>query len=357
MRLTNPASTIPAPAPHAAQVEQDRSDTLIEVRGLTKQFGSGSGAVFALNDVSLAIARNEFFTLLGPSGCGKTTLLRLLAGFEHPSDGQILLDGLDLTVDPPNLRPINTVFQSYALFPHMTVGENIRFGLERLGRSAAEIDARVAHMLRLVRLADYAGRRPSQLSGGQQQRVALARALAPGPRLLLLDEPLSVLDLKLRREMQTELKRLQRETGITFVLVTHDQEEALSMSDRIAVMSGGRVLQIGSPLEIYDRPVSRFVADFIGEANIIPGALVGSAAAHVAIRPERMTITKAEGAASGIMATVTEITFLGGRVVYDVRVDDTLALTVVAVEPVEGIATADVVSCRYDPHHVRPLED
>ena len=220
---------------------------------------------------------NEFFTLLGPSGCGKTTLLRLLAGFEHPTAGTILLDGKHLVDDPPNKRPVNTVFQSYALFPHMTIEQNVAFGLERKGLRGAAVKERVSAMLRLVRLEALAQRRPDQLSGGQQQRVALARALAPQPRLLLLDEPLSALDLKLRRGMQVELKRIQRETGITFVLVTHDQEEALSMSDRIAVMNQGRVLQLGRPDDIYERPVSRFVADFIGEANVLPGVSRGAA--------------------------------------------------------------------------------
>ena len=261
---------------------------LVEIRNLSKVFGEGAGAVRALDDVSLDIAANEFFTLLGPSGCGKTTLLRLLAGFEHPTSGTLRLDGRDLTLDPPNKRPVNTVFQSYALFPHMSVARNVGFGLARLGIDGAAASARVAAMLRLVHLEAMAERLPAQLSGGQQQRVALARALAPGPRLLLLDEPLSALDLKLRRGMQVELKRLQRETGITFVLVTHDQEEALSMSDRIAVMQAGRIMQLGAPAEIYERPVTRFVADFIGEANVLPGALFGHAAPFVAIRPERI---------------------------------------------------------------------
>jgi spermidine/putrescine transport system ATP-binding protein len=241
----------------------------IEISGLSKVFGGGEDAVRALDHIDLTIFRNEFFTLLGPSGCGKTTLLRMIAGFEHPSTGTILLDGKDISALGPNRRPVNTVFQNYALFPHMTVAENIGFGLKMLGKSRSEVAAAVADMLRLVRMEAMASRRPSQISGGQQQRVALARALAPRPRVLLLDEPLSALDLKLRKEMQTELKRLQHETGITFVFVTHDQEEALTMSDRIGVMSGGRLLQVGTPREIYDHPAERFVADFIGDTNFL----------------------------------------------------------------------------------------
>ncbi len=228
----------------------------VEARNATKHFGQGDHVVRALDDVSVAIRKGEFFTLLGPSGCGKTTLLRLIAGFESPTSGAILLDGQDITGLPPNRRAVNTVFQSYALFPHLTVAQNVGFGLQMLGRPKAEVEGRAAEMLALVRLDALAGRRTSQLSGGQQQRVALARALAPRPKVLLLDEPLSALDLKLRKEMQIELKRLQTETGITFVFVTHDQEEALTMSDRVGVMSGGRIQQIGSPRDIYTRPVT-----------------------------------------------------------------------------------------------------
>jgi spermidine/putrescine transport system ATP-binding protein len=250
----------------------------IDVRGVTKAFpGSGSAPVLALDAVSVTIRENEFFTLLGPSGCGKTTLLRLIAGFEFPTEGEIRLYGEDIAGLPPYLRPVNTVFQSYALFPHMTVAENIGFGLEMQDRPKREIAARVDEMLHLVRMEDLRHRKTSQISGGQQQRVALARALAPQPKVLLLDEPLSALDYKLRKEMQVELKRLQTETGITFVFVTHDQEEALTMSDRIAVMSTGAILQVGSPRDIYDRPDKRFVADFIGEANFLQGELTSTA--------------------------------------------------------------------------------
>ncbi|MDR3514194.1 MAG: ABC transporter ATP-binding protein [Azospirillaceae bacterium] len=228
----------------------------------------------ALAGVSLDIAENEFFTLLGPSGCGKTTLLRIIAGFETPDAGELRLGGVAMGTTPPNKRSVNTVFQSYALFPHMSVAANIAFALEMLGRPRDAIRARVAEVMRLLRLEGLGDRRPNQLSGGQQQRVALGRALASAPKVLLLDEPLSALDLKLRRDMQIELKRLQAETGITFVFVTHDQEEALTMSNRIAVMRGGAVMQVGGPAEIYDRPADLFVADFIGEANLMPAVLV-----------------------------------------------------------------------------------
>jgi spermidine/putrescine transport system ATP-binding protein len=246
----------------------------IEAKGVTKLFqGAGQDSVKALDNVSITIRENEFFTLLGPSGCGKTTLLRLIAGFDFPTDGEILLYGEDIAPLPPFKRPVNTVFQNYALFPHMTVAQNIGFGLEMLGKPKSEINARVDRMLRLVRMEELKSRKTSQISGGQQQRVALARALAPQPKVLLLDEPLSALDFKLRKDMQIELKRLQLETGITFIFVTHDQEEALTMSDRIAVMSRGKVLQIGTPHDIYDRPAERFVANFIGDTNFLEGEI------------------------------------------------------------------------------------
>jgi spermidine/putrescine transport system ATP-binding protein len=246
----------------------------IEVQNVSKVFqGAGQDKVTALDSVSVTIRENEFFTLLGPSGCGKTTLLRLIAGFDFPTEGHIMLHGEDIAPLPPFKRPVNTVFQNYALFPHMTVGQNIGFGLEMLGQPKPKIDARVDEMLALVRMGELKNRKTSQISGGQQQRVALARALAPSPKVLLLDEPLSALDYKLRKDMQIELKRLQHETGITFIFVTHDQEEALTMSDRIAVMSKGRILQIGSPRDIYDRPAERFVANFIGETNFLQGKI------------------------------------------------------------------------------------
>ncbi|MBL8907608.1 MAG: ABC transporter ATP-binding protein [Rhizobiales bacterium] len=267
--------------------EVDKADRrpAIEAKNVSKVFqGAAQDRVTALDAVSVTIRENEFFTLLGPSGCGKTTLLRLIAGFDFPTEGEILLYGEDIAPLPPHKRPVNTVFQSYALFPHMTVGQNIGFGLEMLGKSKAETAARVDQMLKLVQMQELKNRRTSQISGGQQQRVALARALAPHPKVLLLDEPLSALDYKLRKEMQIELKRLQHETGITFIFVTQDQEEALTMSDRIAVMSRGKILQIGSPREIYDRPAERFVANFIGETNFLEGDTVSTQADRAMVR-------------------------------------------------------------------------
>lgn len=246
----------------------------IEMTNLSKVFGSGDEACKAVDHVSVQIPDNEFFTLLGPSGCGKTTLLRLIAGFEQPSSGWIKLGGQDITALSPNRRPVNTVFQSYALFPHMSVADNVGFGLRMLGQSRRQIQHTVTEMLALVEMESLASRRPAQISGGQQQRVALARALAPRPRVLLLDEPLSALDLKLRKAMQTELKRLQAETGITFVFVTHDQQEALTLSDQIAVMHNGQILQVGTPQGIYNHPAERFVADFIGDSNFLSATVV-----------------------------------------------------------------------------------
>ncbi len=335
---------------------EDRAPPLVRIDRVSKRFGEGSGAVTALDEVSVDLDSNEFFTLLGPSGCGKTTLLRLIAGFEHPSSGAILLDGRDLTGDPPNRRPVNTVFQSYALFPHMSVARNVGFGLERQGKDPALIAGRVAEMLALVQMSGMAKRLPGQLSGGQQQRVALARALAPGPRLLLLDEPLSALDLKLRRGMQTELKRLQRETGITFVLVTHDQEEALSMSDRIAVMQAGRIVQLGTPADIYERPRTRFVADFIGEANVLPGAMVGSAAPFVAIRPERVALTTDLNAAGALAGVIADVTYLGADTVCEVTLADGTSIKAVLRDRPASLAPGAAIFCILPPESLLELE-
>ncbi|WP_199084406.1 ABC transporter ATP-binding protein [Bosea sp. ASV33] len=282
------------------------TDTIVAIAGVSKRFPGAAQS--ALDAVSLDIRRNEFFTLLGPSGCGKTTLLRLIAGFAMPDSGEISLDGNVLGQTPPNGRPINTVFQSYALFPHMSVAANIAFGLEMLGRPRETIKSRVAEMLRLVRLDGMGERRPAQLSGGQQQRVALARALAPAPKVLLLDEPLSALDLKLRREMQIELKRLQAETGITFVFVTHDQEEALAMSDRLAVMRDGAVMQVGTPDSLYDAPANLFVAEFIGEANFWPATCIEKSGASgrfsIGNGNDIVSVTEAQMVAVGEKATL-----------------------------------------------------
>ncbi len=320
----------------------------IDARGVSKVFkGAGQDEVRALDHVSVAIRENEFFTLLGPSGCGKTTLLRLIAGFDFPTEGEILLYGDDIAMLPPYKRPVNTVFQNYALFPHMTVAQNIGFGLEMLGKPKDEISARVSEMLRLVRMEELRDRRTSQISGGQQQRVALARALAPRPKVLLLDEPLSALDYKLRKDMQIELKRLQHETGITFIFVTHDQEEALTMSDRIAVMSKGRILQIGSPRDIYERPAERFVANFIGETNMLKGrlgkvvngfadvALVagpklrasvpdgidGKNEVTVVVRPEHARLSEG-GKGAGLKGELENVVFFGTDTHFHVKLAD-----------------------------------
>ncbi len=319
----------------------------VEAQNVVKIFGSGETAVHALDNVSVTIRENEFFTLLGPSGCGKTTLLRMIAGFEHPTEGYVLLSGEHIGHLPPFQRPVNTVFQNYALFPHMTVGENIGFGLEMMGRSKQEVETAVREMLTLVRMEDLGGRKTSQLSGGQQQRVALARALAPRPKVLLLDEPLSALDLKLRKEMQIELKRMQHETGITFIFVTHDQEEALTMSDRVAVMRDGKIRQIGSPRQIYDHPAERFVAHFIGETNFIEAELLGVSngvgrvrfpsgveapasvpdssidigKVSVVIRPEHAELTS-DAAGAPLQGTVENIVYFGTDTHYHLRLAD-----------------------------------
>ena len=274
----------------------------IELHDVDKTYASGTPrAVRALKHVSLEIRDNEFFTLLGPSGCGKTTLLRLIAGFESPTRGAVHLFGTRLDSLPPHRRPVNTVFQHYALFPHMTVAENVGFGLEMLGRDRVESTCVVADTLALVHMSEFAERTPAQLSGGQQQRIALARALAPHPRVLLLDEPLSALDLKLRRAMRLELKNLQAETGITFVFVTHDQEEALAMSDRLAVMADGEIQQVGTPAAIYREPVNRFVAEFIGETNVIPATVesAGSDAVRCAFDGGVIPVARARGYGPG----------------------------------------------------------
>ena len=309
------------------------------MRGIVKDFETFR----AVDDVTLQIQPNELFTLLGPSGCGKTTLLRMLAGFETPTKGSILLGSRDVSHLPPNQRPINTVFQNYALFPHMTVAENIGFGLKMQRRPKSEIAAAIDEMLRLVRLEGRGDKLVTRLSGGQQQRVALARALAPRPQVLLLDEPLSALDLKLRQSMQIELKRLQAETGITFVFVTHDQEEALTMSDRIAVMNAGKILQVGSSRDIYEHPAERFVAGFIGETNFLQGELEAAdgvcgtvrlrngvrvsaglsegvprqGEVTIVVRPEHIEIA-ASGTAGSIPATVATVVYFG----TDTRIDD-----------------------------------
>jgi spermidine/putrescine transport system ATP-binding protein len=349
---------------------------IIEARNAVKAFGQGDHVVRALDDVSIQIRKGEFFTLLGPSGCGKTTLLRLIAGFEMPTAGTILLDGVDITDLPPNKRPVNTVFQSYALFPHLTVAENVGFGLTMQGRPKAEVAARVAEMLALVKLEPMAGRKTSQLSGGQQQRVALARALAPQPKVLLLDEPLSALDLKLRKEMQVELKRLQTETGITFIFVTHDQEEALTMSDRIGVMSAGKLQQVGSPKDIYTRPVNRFVASFIGETNFLPATVVpggvklstgdvvevatgAKGAVTLTVRPEQVRIVGASEAGA-IAAVVKFLVYFGTDTHCHLALADGTEVVARVQSPASGeagIVEGSTVGLRFASGAAQVLED
>ena len=317
-------------------------EPVIEIDHVTKSFDD----YVAVDDAHFTINRGEFFSMLGPSGCGKTTTLRMIAGFDMPTMGAIRLDGIDVSRTPPYKRDVNTVFQNYALFPHMTVLKNVMFGLSMKGVKKAEAQKRAKEMLDIVRLTDFADRKPVQLSGGQQQRVALARALVNLPHALLLDEPLAALDLKLRQAMQFELKRIQREVGITFVFVTHDQHEALTMSDRIAVMSQGRVEQIGTPEEIYNTPTTNFVAGFIGDANLVKGTVehvdasgvdvtIGSNTIRsqslaedcqvgdvvtVMIRPERIILTPEANATSEqkyfITCTVTSHTFQGAQSRY-----------------------------------------
>jgi spermidine/putrescine ABC transporter ATP-binding subunit len=310
------------------------------VRGVTVRFGTTT----ALDRLDLDVHAGEMFVLLGGSGSGKTTLLRAIAGFIRPDAGSIVLDGVDLAPLPPHRRPVNTMFQSYALFPHLNVAANVAFGLRRQGRPQAAIAARVAEMLALVSLQGFETRKPHQLSGGQQQRVALARSLAPNPRLLLLDEPLSALDRNLRIETRQELARLQRQLGTTFILVTHDQEEALTLASRIGVMQDGRLAQVGTPAEVYERPVSRFVAEFLGAANILParvranlpdGALLelpgldttvqaGSVAPDgttlLALRPERLRLD--DTAANQVRGLLTERAYAGETLIHTVRLDD-----------------------------------
>jgi len=351
------------------------SQIAVEARNTVKVFGKGASAVRALDDVSVQIRQGEFFTLLGPSGCGKTTLLRLIAGFDTPTSGQILLDGDDITHLPPNKRPVNTVFQSYALFPHLTVAQNIGFGLEMQGRPKAKVADRVARMLALVQMEPMAQRKTSQLSGGQQQRVALARALAPKPKVLLLDEPLSALDLKLRKEMQIELKRLQMETGITFVFVTHDQEEALTMSDRIAVMCAGQIQQVGSPRDIYTKPANRFVASFIGETNFLKGVSDGATVTlgngaklplvappgpvSLAIRPEQVRVV-APDAPGAMTAKLASTVYFGTDTHLHLHLDGGIDIVARQQSPVTGggdLAVGAKLGLHFAPDALQVLED
>lgn len=318
-------------------------DAAVELTGVTKRFGE----VVAVDDVGLQIGEGEFFSLLGPSGCGKTTTLRMIAGLEFPTQGSVRIYGEEMGVRPPNKRPVNTVFQSYALFPHMTVFRNVAFGLQMRKVPSAEIAERVKTAVELVRLGGMEQRKPGQLSGGQQQRVALARALVNQPRVLLLDEPLGALDLKLRQAMQVELKDLQERLGITFVYVTHDQEEALTMSDRIGIMHQGKLLQVGTPEEIYEHPRTRFIADFIGETNFLPVVVAGpgevrlpggdlikamtrslaGTEATLAIRPEKLSICRqCDAVAPGlnrVAGVVKRRVYLGNSLYYHIDLGTT----------------------------------
>ena len=280
------------------------ANSIISIKGITKRFGAD---VTAVDQVDLEIRQGEFFALLGPSGCGKTTLLRMIAGFEVPSEGQILIDGQDMAAVPPNRRPVNMVFQSYAVFPHMTVFENVAYGLKIEGVRASEMAKRVPEALKLVKLDGYGPRMPDQLSGGQRQRVALARALIKRPKVLLLDEPLSALDAKLREAMQLELVHLQETVGITFVIVTHDQQEALSMANRIAVMEDGAVRQLAPPSELYENPNCRFVADFIGKMNLFEGSVSGLDGDEVLIDVPGLGSVRASARAAGGSAIRGEV--------------------------------------------------
>jgi putative spermidine/putrescine transport system ATP-binding protein len=319
----------------------------VEFQNVSRHFGPASAPVRAVDGVDLSIAEGSFFAMLGPSGSGKTTCLRLISGFEKPTSGHIRIFGEDVSNTPPHLRNVNTVFQDYALFPHLNVRDNVAYGLMVKGVGKPQRHAQAEEMLALVKLEGYGDRKPAQLSGGQRQRVALARALVNKPRVLLLDEPLGALDLKLREAMQDELKALQHRLGLTFVFVTHDQHEALSMADRLAVFNEGKIAQIGTPQDIYDRPATRFVADFVGSSNVLPPALtraLGGPESWASLRPEATRL-----AASGpVQGRVTALRYLGSgtRVVIDANGTE-LAALVPAGQPVP--AEGEVTAISFDP--------
>ena len=376
-----PAMSQPSTAPEPTAAGAPHTEADIHLEEVTKRFGE----TVAVDRLTLSIERGAFYALLGPSGCGKTTTLRMIGGFEDPTEGRIYLGGDEVTELPPYRRDVNTVFQSYALFPHLSVERNVSFGLERRRTTRDETRRRVGEALEMVQLGGYHKRKPAQLSGGQQQRVALARALVNRPRALLLDEPLGALDLRLRKQLQIELKRIQQEVGITFVHVTHDQEEAMSMADTIAVMSEGRIEQAGSAADLYERPRTAFVANFLGQSNLIEGRLRGtdgatatvethdgaavrvpadrvgphgSDAVHVGVRPEKVTLLPIgadAGDANVLRGTVVVAAFLGVSIQYVVRAAGGEELTVFAQntdgsEP-ESFAVGREVQLTWNPHH------
>jgi ABC-type Fe3+/spermidine/putrescine transport system ATPase subunit len=330
---------------------QGEPSVVIALQGVSRSYGHPC----AVADLSLTVGAGEFFSLLGPSGCGKTTTLRLIAGFERPDGGRILLQGRDHTASPPHRRPVNLVFQNYALFPHLNVADNVAFGPRSQRLAAPEVRRRVGQALEVVRLSELARRRPHQLSGGQQQRVALARALVNAPAALLLDEPLAALDPALRRELRSELKRIQRQVGIAFLLVTHDREEALGLSDRLAVLHAGRLEQVGTPRELYARPQSALVATFLGGANFLPAAH----GAEVLVRPERLRLAAGPPAPGwrGLRARVREVLFQGATV--EVRLVGPGNLPLVAIDTgpslPENCCIGGEVWCHWDPADAQPL--
>ena len=360
-------------------LDHQNSTPLVQIRGLTKKFGE----IAAVDNVDLDIYQGELFCLLGGSGCGKSTLLRMLAGFEFPQSGSIVIDGIDMSNVPAYERPTNMMFQSYALFPHMSVEKNIAFGLQQDKMPKSEISDRVHDILKLVELEDYKKRKPQQLSGGQRQRVALARSLVKEPKLLLLDEPLAALDKKLRKQTQFELANIQEQVGVTFIVVTHDQEEAMTLSTRMAVMDAGRFMQIGTPTEIYEFPESRLVADFIGTANIVEGRVTEDSSDHVrvatnmgdifidhgqsiavdsniwvAIRPEKIRISKTAPKKAGPNQTsgkVDDIGYLGEISIYKIRLDNDQIIDVTAPNQIRpknrthSITWEDTVYLNWEP--------
>jgi spermidine/putrescine transport system ATP-binding protein len=381
------ASAHEVPAAGPAEPADTPGVPAIGLDGVAKEFHSRGEVIAAVRGIDLTIRKGEFFSMLGPSGCGKTTTMRMIAGFEEPTRGTVRLDGRDVTAAPPNKRDVNMVFQSYALFPHMSVFENVAFGLRRKSVPKDQITRQVGEMLEIVDLTGREQRRPRELSGGQQQRVALARALVNHPKALLLDEPLGALDLKLRQAMQVELKRIQREVGITFVYVTHDQNEALTMSDRIAVMNDGVIEHLGPPRDIYEHPATRFVAGFIGTSNLLTGSLsqvtggqgvievspderiivpagrselTAGQEVELTVRPEKIELAAGPGTAGGcaLRGTVTEVVYLGTSTSFSVRTTTGADVVVFQQNSASAEAPAgrgDHVWLTWDPQHSYPI--